>query len=157
ELRRDQYEQDLSINQLGTFSFNSLADLEAGRPASFSRQLTPRQRSQSVFIGGVSLGDSYRPSDDLPIQYRLRGDGNRFADEPSYNADVERLFNARNDQVPNRYYLSPRIGFSYTLGTASQVAAFDGAVRGPRAVIRGGIGIFQSTPTAQTIGTALDN
>jgi hypothetical protein len=157
ELRRDAFAQDVTTNQLGSFTYNSLADLEAGRPASFSRQLSPRQRSQAVYVGGVSLGDSYRPTDDLQIQYGLRVDGNRFEDSPTLNSDVERLFGARNDHVPNRYYLSPRIGFSYTLGTAAQVAAFDGAVRGPRAVVRGGVGVFQSTPTAQTIGSVLDN
>lgn len=156
ELRRDQFEQDFSTNQLGTFSFNSLADLDAGRPATFSRTLTPRKRSQSVYIGGLSLGDSYRPNDDVQIQYGLRVDGNRFADAPAYNAAVEQKFGERNDRVPNSYYLSPRIGFSWTYGTASQVGAFEGAVRGPRAVVRGGIGIFQSSANAQLVGTALD-
>ncbi|HEY9230078.1 MAG TPA: TonB-dependent receptor, partial [Gemmatimonadaceae bacterium] len=126
ELRRDEFSQDVTTNQLGTFTFNSLADLDAGRPASYSRQLSPRVRSQDVYVAGMSLGDSYRPSDDLQIQYGLRVDGNRFGSGPLFNSDVERIFHARNDNVPNKYYFSPRIGFSYTLGTASQVAAFDG-------------------------------
>src|SRR5581483_6531804 len=104
ELRRDQYAQDLTTNQLGTFNFNSLADLDAGRPASFSRQLTPRKRSEGLYIGGLSLGDSYRPSDDLQVQYGIRLDGNKFGSEPLYNSDVERLFGARNDRVPNKVY-----------------------------------------------------
>lgn len=157
ELRRDEFAQDVTTNMLGTFTYNSLADLDAARPAMFTRTLTPRKRSQAVYVGGMSLGDSYRPNDDVQIQYGLRVDGNRFEDSPILNSDVERLFGARNDRVPNRYYVSPRIGFSWTQGTAAQVAAFDGAVRGPRAVIRGGGGIFQSTPTAQTISTVLDN
>ena len=157
ELRHDQYAQDLTANQLGSFSFNSLADLDAGRPAVFTRQLTPRARSEGQWIGGMSLGDSYRPTDDLQLQYGLRLDGNRFSSEPLYNSSVEQLFGSRNDRVPNRVYLSPRIGFSWTYGTAPQIAAFQGAVRGPRAVVRGGVGIFQSTPNAQSIGSALDN
>ena len=157
ELRHDQYSQDLTTNQLGTFSFNSLADLDAGRPAVFSRQLTPRTRSDGVYIGSLSLGDSYRPSDDLQVQYGLRVDGNKFDAEPLYNSDVDRLFGARNDRVPNKAYLSPRIGFSWTYGQNQQIAGFDGAVRGPRAVLRGGVGVFQNTPNASTIGQALDN
>src|SRR5262249_18332662 len=74
-----------------------------------------------------------------------------------YNSDVDRLFGARNDRVPNKAYLSPRIGFSWTYGENQQVAAFDGAVRGPRAVLRGGIGVFQNTPNASTIGQAMAN
>jgi hypothetical protein len=42
-------------------------------------------------------------------------------------------------------------------GTGSQIGGFDGAVRGPRAVIRGGVGMFQSTPNAASIGSAMDN
>ncbi|MFL5602608.1 MAG: hypothetical protein ACJ77R_04225, partial [Gemmatimonadaceae bacterium] len=41
--------------------------------------------------------------------------------------------------------------------TAPQVAGFAGAVRGPRAVIRGGIGLFQNTPNTTLISGAIDN
>jgi len=157
ELRRDSYEQDLTTNQLGSFSFNSLADLAAGRPAAFTRQLASRTRHEDEYVAGISLGDAYKPTTDLQIQYGVRLDGNRFTAEPSANADVERLFGSRNDNVPNHVYVSPRVGFSWTYGTASQIGGFDGAVRGPRAVVRGGVGIFQSTPNATLIGTAMDN
>jgi hypothetical protein len=157
ELRRDSYEQDLTTNQLGSFSFNSLADLDAGRPAAFSRQLSSRKRHEDEYVAGVSLGDSYKPTTDLQIQYGLRVDGNRFTAEPTENSDIESLFRLRNDNVPNHLYLSPRVGFSWTYGTAAQIGGFDGAVRGPRAVVRGGVGIFQSTPNATLIGAAMDN
>jgi hypothetical protein len=156
ELRRDQYAQDLTTNQLGSFNFNSLADLQAGQPASFTRQLSPRTRSDAQYVAGISLGDSYAPTSDVQIQYGVRLDGNRFADAPAFNPAVEQTFGVRNDHVPDRVYVSPRVGFSWTYGTAAQIAAFQGAVRGPRAVVRGGIGIFQNTPNAQSIGSALD-
>ena len=54
-------------------------------------------------------------------------------------------------------YLSPRLGFSWNYGTASQVGAFAGAFRGPRATLRGGIGVFQNTPQATLLGAAIDN
>ncbi len=71
--------------------------------------------------------------------------------------NVEQLFGIANDQVPNRFYLSPRVGFSWTYGQASEIPGFDGAFRGPRAVVRGGIGVFQSTPNVAAIGSAMDN
>jgi hypothetical protein len=157
ELRRDQYAQDLTTNRLGSFTFNSLADLDSGRPATFTRQLSPRKRSESEYIGALSLGDAYRPNSDVSVTYGLRLDGNRFTSEPTLNPDVERLFNISNDNVPNRFYLSPRVGFSWTYGAGPQVGAFDGAFRGPRATVRGGIGVFQSTPSAASIGNAMDN
>ena len=157
ELRRDAYEQDQTTNALGTFFFNSLADLQANRPAFYSRQLSPRVQSGSATVGAISLGDSYRKNPNLQFQYGLRIDGNRFSAVPTFNGDVLRLYNARNDVVPNRIYLSPRIGFSRTIGEAPQIAAFDGAVRGPRAVVRGGVGVFQNTPGASLIGGSIDN
>jgi hypothetical protein len=157
ELRRDAYDQDQTTNANGSFAYNSLADLAANRPASYSRTLLPRVQSASEIIAALSLGDSYRHSNDLQIQYGVRLDANRFSAEPAYNADLEQLFGARNDRTPNRVYVSPRIGFSKSYGTAPQIAGFEGAVRGPRAVVRGGIGVFQSTPNANLIGGAIDN
>ena len=157
ELRRDAYAQDMTTNQLGSFAFNSLADLAAGTPASFTRQLSPHTRDVSQYVGGLSLGDSYKATEDLQLQYGVRLDGNHFTSAPPLNADAEQALGIRNDHIPNNYYLSPRFGFSYTYGTAAQIAAFQGAARGPRAVVRGGIGIFQSTPNAQLIGSVLDN
>ncbi|HEY4131899.1 MAG TPA: TonB-dependent receptor, partial [Gemmatimonadaceae bacterium] len=156
ELRRDGFAQDLTTNELGSFSFNSLADLAAGTPASFSRTLSPRTQDVSQYVAGLSLGDSYRATDDLQLQYGVRLDGNHFNSAPILNPDVERALGVTNDRVPNDYYFSPRFGFSYTYGTASQMGAFKGAVRDPRAIVRGGIGIFQGTPNASTIGAALN-
>jgi hypothetical protein len=157
ELRRDGFAQDQTFNRLGTFTYNSLADLASNTPASYSRSLSPRTREGSQVVGAVSLGDSYRVNNDFQLQYGLRVDGNRYGARPDRNTQIEQMFGVRNDEVPNRLYVSPRIGFSWTVGTASQIAAFDGAVRGPRAVVRGGIGLFQNAPGTQLIGGAIDN
>jgi Carboxypeptidase regulatory-like domain len=157
ELRRDAFTQNQQTNTLGSFTFNSLADLEAQRPSSFSRQLSPKIRSGSQFIGGMSLGDSYRKSDNLQLQYGIRLDGNHFSATPTFNPDLETVFGERNDRAPNHLYFSPRAGFSWSYGTAPQIAGFAGAVRGPRAVVRGGIGLFQNTPNTTLISGAIDN
>lgn len=157
ELRQEISSQRRDANLLGTFTYNSLADLEENRPASYSRQLVPRERTARQAIGAVSFGDSWRPTRNLQIQYGLRLDGNRFSSRPAFNADVEQLFGARNDELPNRVYASPRLGFSWTHGTAAQIAGFQGAQRGPRSVVRGGIGIFQNTPSTGMIGSVLEN
>ena len=157
ELRRDGSQLEQASNSLGTFSFNSLADLEAGRPASFSRQLGSRERDVSQYVAGVSLGDSWRATDRLQLQYGFRVDANKFLDDPVLNPSVDSLFGVRNDRVPSRVYVSPRLGFSWSYGNASQIAGFEGAARGPRAIVRGGIGVFQNTPSTNMVGSALDN
>jgi hypothetical protein len=157
ELRRDGSGQELASNQLGTFSFNSLTDLQASRPSSYTRMLGTRTRDVNQVVGAISLGDSWRKTDNFQIQYGLRIDGNKFLNDPAFNAAVESKFGARNDNVPDKLYVSPRVGFSWTYGSAAQIAGFEGAFRGPRAVVRGGIGVFQNTPSVASVGNALDN
>ena len=157
ELRRDDYEQESSNNLFGTFTYNSLADLAASRPSSFSRSLSPRRSGSGQVIAGASLGDAYRRSSDFQLQYGVRLDGNRFLDQPTLNPNVQQAFGVANNTAPNKLYVSPRVGFSWTIGKAAQISGFDGAARSPRAVVRGGIGIFQNTPGTQSISGALDN
>ncbi|HJU89411.1 MAG TPA: TonB-dependent receptor [Gemmatimonadaceae bacterium] len=157
ELRHESSTDTRSSNLFGTYVYNSLADLEANRPATYTRQLAPRERDASQLVAALSLGDAWRKSNVLQLQYGLRVDANRYLDAPAYNAEVEQLFGRRNDDVPSRLYLSPRVGFSWSYGTGPQVPGFEGAQRGPRAVVRGGIGLFQNVPNTGLIGSALEN
>ncbi len=146
-----------SANRLGTFTFNSLSDLANGAPASFTRNLTAYDRSINLFLAGASLGDSYRRTQDLQIQYGLRVDGAHYATTPLYNPDIDRVFGVRNDHVPSPIAISPRIGFQKTLGEAPEIFAFTGAQRAPRAVLRANIGVYSNNPSVGLIGSALDN
>ncbi len=157
ELRRDGAAQETASNQLGTFAFNSLADLQAKKAESYSRNLGSRQNDVAQGVGAISIGDSWRRTDNLQLQYGIRVDGNRFLQDPAFNSAIESEFGVRNDDLPNSIYVSPRLGFSWTYGKAAQVAGFDGAFRGPRAVLRGGIGVFQNTPSVNSITGAIDN
>ncbi len=157
ELRRDAFDQDQTTNQLGSFSYLSLGDLENGRAASFSRQLSPRVRSGAQTVGAISIGDAWRKSNDLQIQYGVRVDGNAFSAGPTENPDLAQRFGADNSYAPNHLYVSPRLGFSWQYGQGAQIPGFEGAIRGPRAVVRGGVGVFQNLPQATLLGSALDN
>lgn len=157
EARKESYWQDFSTNQLGSFSYNSLADLGNNTPASFTRQLSPRRRNGSQLIGAISLGDAWRPNRDVQVQYGLRLDGNKYLQGPTQNADVLKQFGLDNSETPNRLYLSPRLGFSWVYGSADQVALVQGMARIPRAVLRGGIGVFQNAPGLQLLQGAIDN
>ena len=157
ELGLNNNAQDLSSNLRGTFAFNSLADLEAGLPASYTRTLTARRRSTEQVSGAVALGDSYRRSPDLQVQYSLRVDASHYTATPAFNENVERVFGRRNDRVPSPVALSPRIGFSYTLGRAPEISGFFGAASTPRAVLRAGIGMFANAASTGLIASALDN
>ena len=146
ELRRDDYTLNQTNNTLGSFYFNSLGDLVAGTPALFTRTLSPNVQSGGQYVAALALGDSYKASSDLQIQYGVRLDGNQYVNGAAFNPAVEQLFGTANNSAPNHVFVSPRIGFSYSYGTAPQVSGFAGAFRGPRAVVRGGVGVFQNTP-----------
>ena len=144
-------------NLLGTFVFNSLEDLEAGRPASFSRTLRANERTSGTVNTSVALGDSYRRTEDLQIQYGARVDMTRYTTRPQFNPAIEATFGRRNDVLPTPVVVSPRIGFSWTVGESEEIAAFRGAARRPRAVIRGGIGMFTNARGAGQLNSALEN
>ena len=157
ELRQDAYDQEQTNNLLGSFYYNSLADVATNQPASFTRSLLPRTQSGSRSALGLSLGDSYKRTSNLQIQYGMRVDADHFSSSPTYNPAVEQLFGVRNDVTPNDIYVSPRLGFSWTYGKAVQISAFEGAARAPRAVVRGGVGVFQSISSASLLGSAISN
>ena len=104
ELRRDGSTQEQAGNLLGTFTFNSLEELEASQPASYTRALGSRRRDVNQVVGALSLGDSWRRTDNLQIQYGLRVDGNRFLSSPPLNPSLESELAVNNDEVPNRVY-----------------------------------------------------
>jgi hypothetical protein len=76
--RLDGYRQDLASNQLGTFTFNSLADLAANRPSTFTRTLNAPIRTGGEWNGYLALGDLWRVSPNLQVMYGARVEGNAF-------------------------------------------------------------------------------
>ena len=147
ELRRHDYTVNQTTNTLGTFSFTSLADLAGGTPSQFTRTLSPNVQSGGQYIEGLALGDSYKAGSTVQIQYGARLDGNQFVNGPVLNPAVQQLYGLSNTYAPDHVFFSPRAGFSWAYGTASQVRGFEGMFRGPRAVLSGGVGEFQSNPS----------
>ena len=143
------FERDVTTNRWGTFSFNSLADFEAGTPATYTRTLTPRLREGAGANAAVYLGDTWRVSRALQLTVGARAEGSYFGSTPTYNPAVETAFGYRTDEVPTEFRLSPRIGFTYSLGLPEQ-----GRFAPPTWIIRGGIGEFRSAPSIGLVASA---
>lgn len=122
-------------NTLGTFTFNSLAALEAGDAASFTRTLAAAPTEGSGLNAALYLGDSWRPTQRVQVTFGARLEGSRFADAPARNEGVEPL-GIRTDNAPRELHVSPRVGFSWRL---SEPGA-------PLRLLRGGVGEFRSAP-----------
>jgi hypothetical protein len=154
--RYEWYDQLEQANTRGTFTYNSLADLEAGRPAAFVRRLAAQQRSGSLLGGSISLMDTWRKTNALQFQYGLRYDQYHFLTKPEYNPDVDRLFGLRTDRVPDAGGLSPRFGGSWNFGKAPASA---NTVFGPGVLgtLSGTVGRYWSTLGATTLSDAVDN
>ncbi len=115
-LNRSGFRTTAGANRNGTFQFQSLADLDANRPSQFTRSFAPAQRTGGAFTGAVYLGDIWRPSRAFQLTYGLRGEGSSIDGQPAYNADVETKFGLRTNRIPSDVRVSPRVGFTLTLG-----------------------------------------
>ncbi|MEO7367780.1 MAG: Spy/CpxP family protein refolding chaperone, partial [Gemmatimonadaceae bacterium] len=135
-------------NALGTFTFNSLADFEAGRAASYTRTLSNRDRSARTINGAVYLGDSWRRSQKLQFTYGARLETSVYPDAPAFNPAIDSVFGARTDRFPSEFHVSPRVGFTYNYGQAQNGPAMG--------AIRGGIGEFRGRAPSQLFASAAD-
>ena len=140
-LNASRFDQDVTNNREGVFTFNSLQDLENNQPASFSRTLAPAERSGSAVNPALYLGDTWRKSSALQLNYGLRLEGSTYGGAPAENTVVDSAFGLRTSHFPSEVHLSPRVGFTWTLG--------QGGFGSPGTIIRGGAGEFRSlTPSA---------
>src|SRR5262249_54062330 len=133
--RLDTYRQDLIGNQLGAYSFNSLADLAANTPSSFTRTLNAPIRTGGEWNGYAAIGDLWRATQNLQVIYRPRLEGNAFTSAPAFNPAVDATFGARTDAAPSSMHVSPRIGFTLNR---------PGGAGRPSGSVRGGIGEFRN-------------
>ncbi|MEP7346952.1 MAG: hypothetical protein ABI877_16905, partial [Gemmatimonadaceae bacterium] len=144
-LNLSSFEQDVTFNRFGSFTFNSLDDFENNRPASFTRTLQPNVRRGEQLNAAAYLGDSWRLNRDLQLTLGARLEGGRFGNAPAYNPAVDQAFGFKTDFVPSELRASPRVGFSY----------FKAGNNGPpRFIIRGGIGEFRGTVSSGLFSSA---
>lgn len=135
----------VGANQLGTYTFNSLADLEAGRPASFRRTVVPDERRTTAWEWALYAGDIWRSSSRFQLTWGLRVEGSRFGNVPGYNAALDSALGVRTDRLPSQIAVSPRAGFTWTIGATGFGAQ-------PAFIVRGGAGLFRS-PTPNGLAT----
>ena len=110
------FAQSASSNQFGSFQFASLEDFAAFAPTSFTRTVSPRARTGGSMLGAAYIGDTWRRDARLSVNYGLRLEGSRVQGAPAFNPVVDEKFGRRTDDLPTDVGLSPRIGFTWTLG-----------------------------------------
>jgi hypothetical protein len=153
---RDAFTSDVGQRLSGSFIFNSLADLEADTPASFTRTLSTTKQSGHQIAGSIALGDYWRPTPEVQVQYGARVDANRFLTSPPFNPALRDALGVRNDRLPDDVYLSPRIGLQWIYGKSPEVSYTPGSARPPRAMVHAGVGVFQNIAPSLLVAPALN-
>lgn len=132
-VRWDKQSSSYISNQLGTFSYQSLADFENNVASSFVRTLTPSaSRSGSAWNGAVAMGNSWIPARAHHVMFGLRGEGTML-EIGSYAPKVSELFGPSNRSVKD-WHISPRIGYTTSIDTSGKWGRFHigtGNFRGP--------------------------
>jgi hypothetical protein len=88
------YRSDSRTNYLGTYTFASLADFEAGRPATYSRRIGDPLVKYSQWEAGLYIQDDWRARKNLTISAGVRQEA--------------------QTNLGDRFNLSPRLGFTWS-------------------------------------------
>jgi hypothetical protein len=182
ELRSDWGHSVRNGNRFGTFTYQSLTDLAANLPSSYSQTLSSSALSWNSTVAALSLGDIWRAiPGKLDFEGGIRYDSRRFTSAPPYNATADSLFGIRTDHLPADRGFAPRLGFSWRPGGRRNNALPDGMTvitpggggmaRGSRApldaagiallagndvTLSGGIGAYRGTIAPSRIGALAD-
>src|ERR1019366_4873210 len=101
EVRLDWNNTLSAANQYGSFAYQTLADLAANRPASFTRTLFSAGHTTQDVVASFSIGDTWRAvRNKLDFQAGVRFDVTNFSTVPQYNGAVDSLFGVRTDHAP---------------------------------------------------------
>jgi hypothetical protein len=149
-------------NSLGTFSYNSLGALAGGAPAMFRRTLGATERRSNDQQFGFYAGDVWVVQRPFQLTYGVRLEGSTFGDAPAHNPAVDSAFGFRTDRLPSEWHLSPRAGFTWTIGGSNfgggpgggGGGGFGGFFQPASWVIRGGVGEFRNQPPTSLVAQA---
>ncbi|HEU4878088.1 MAG TPA: hypothetical protein VFT21_01490, partial [Gemmatimonadaceae bacterium] len=89
-----------------------------------------------------------RKSPKLQLTYGARLETSAYPDAPAFNPALDSAFGVRTDRFPSESHLSPRVGFTYTYGAASNGPALGS--------IRGGFGEFRARASSSLFASAAD-
>jgi hypothetical protein len=137
-------------DNIGTYSFSSLANFEAGLAQAYDRSFSatsdPRQPAAfKVRQWGFYAGDQWRVSPSVTLTYGVRIDAPTYPEKPNANPIAVTNFGFSTDVVPNQVQFAPRAGFNWDLSG-------EGTEQ-----IRGGAGLFTGRPAYVWISNQFGN
>ncbi|HYW50927.1 MAG TPA: carboxypeptidase-like regulatory domain-containing protein [Gemmatimonadaceae bacterium] len=144
----------------GTFTYNTLADLEAQRPAAFTRTLVQPARDGATWNMASAFAYRWAPARVLQLLMGARAEGNRFIGAPARNKQLETALGVRTDRTPSAVWVSPRIGMTWYLvsdragGTSTNAGDLARRTTLSSGMIRAGVGEFRGLYRADALANA---
>jgi hypothetical protein len=138
-------------NSMGAWTFNTLADLQAGNPSAYSVSApspTDPANGLATFRANMYsfyVQDAWRLSERLVITGGVRMEKPSFKDTPPENPSVLANYGRSTAAVPSTRTISPRFSFNWDV-TGDQ-----------NNQLRGGIGYFTGTPPFVYLSNAFGN
>jgi hypothetical protein len=150
-------------NALGAYTYNSIADLAANRPAAYSRVLQQPVREASSYNAAAAFSHQWNRNQFFNVLYGARLEGSWFGSAPPKNTALEQTLGVASGVAPSRLHLSPRAGFSYTYsrdrrnGSGQMTTNVGSWYRNTMGIIRGGVGEFRDLYKPGTLADAMAN
>ena len=125
-------------NLNGVYTFNSIADFSAGRPATYLLR-TPRPNGGTLadipatYTSenlGLFVQDTWAVNYNLTLNFGIRADRPDFSEQRLANARIQQLYGLDNTNTVDFTLIQPRFGFNYTFDSDRQTQ------------LRGGLGLF---------------
>ena len=160
-VRGDGLTQEGQPNALGTYTFMSLEDFAANRPAAFQRTLVQPVRNATSYNGALAVSHQWNPNRWFSLLSGARVEGSMFGEAPPENAALEQALGVRTGVAPRRLHVSPRVGISYTYsrsrenGNGTTMSNTGTWYRNTMGIVRGGIGEFRDLYRPGTLADAM--
>lgn len=158
--RMDGMRQEGFSNGLGTYTFNSIEDLSAGRATSFSRTLQQPSREGRVWNAATAIAHNFAPSRYFSFLYGARLEADGFSGKPARNVALDQALGVESGAAPSRLHVSPRAGFTFTYnrdrgnGQGTMQNQTGRYYRYMSGTLRGGIGEFRDLLRPGLLGDA---
>ncbi|MDZ7629788.1 MAG: hypothetical protein U5K74_00160 [Gemmatimonadaceae bacterium] len=159
--RIDALRDETIANARGTFSYNTLADVEAGTPALYTRTLSQPARAGATWNAATAFAHRWAPSRVFQLLWgarRSRGTASSAA--RIGNTALESALGVRTDRVPTALSISPRLGMTWYLvrdqagGTMTRASDIARRSTLPAGMIRAGVGEFRGLYRADALANA---
>jgi hypothetical protein len=110
--------QNITPDQMGVYTYPSLAAFEADSPSTYTRTLNAQNTEARALDADAYLGDAWRTG-PLQLTYGVRLEGSVYGGAPAYNSTIDSLFHRNTNDWPSEFHASPRLGFTWFVGQQS--------------------------------------